>query len=100
MERKDVNLNDVSPMMREYLKTKSEYEGIILFYRLFCKIIERKFKNRVIIYVLKIALVSISAQILIMPIMLYSFNNLSFNFVISNILVSFLVSNVSLFSVS
>lgn len=34
MERKDVNINDVSPMMREYLKTKSEYEGIILFYRL------------------------------------------------------------------
>jgi len=34
MERKEVNLNDVSPMMREYLKTKSEYEGIILFYRL------------------------------------------------------------------
>ena len=30
MERKDVSLNDVSPMMREYLKTKSEYEGIIL----------------------------------------------------------------------
>ena len=68
--------------------------GIILFYRLFCKIIERKFKNRVIIYVLKIALVSISAQILIMPIMLYSFNNLSSNFVISNILVSFLVGPV------
>ena len=34
MERKDVDLKDVSPMMREYLKTKSEYEGIILFYRL------------------------------------------------------------------
>ena len=34
MERKDVNLNDVSPMMREYLKTKENYEGIILFYRL------------------------------------------------------------------
>ena len=34
MERKDVNLNDVSPMMREYLKTKSEYEDVILFYRL------------------------------------------------------------------
>lgn len=34
MERKDVKLEDVSPMMREYLKTKSEYEGIILFYRL------------------------------------------------------------------
>ena len=34
MERKEVNLNDVSPMMREYLKTKSEYEDVILFYRL------------------------------------------------------------------
>ena len=34
MERKDIKLEDVSPMMREYLKTKSEYEGIILFYRL------------------------------------------------------------------
>ncbi len=34
MERKDVNLNDVSPMMREYLRTKSEYEDVILFYRL------------------------------------------------------------------
>lgn len=34
MERKDVKLTDVSPMMREYLKTKSEYEGILLFYRL------------------------------------------------------------------
>ncbi len=34
MERKDVKLEEVSPMMREYLKTKSEYESIILFYRL------------------------------------------------------------------
>ena len=34
MERKDVKLDEVSPMMREYLKTKSEYEAIILFYRL------------------------------------------------------------------
>ena len=34
MERKEVKLDSVSPMMREYLKTKSEYEGIILFYRL------------------------------------------------------------------
>ena len=34
MERKDVNLNDVSPMMREYMKTKADYEDVILFYRL------------------------------------------------------------------
>ena len=34
MERKDIDLNDVSPMMREYMKTKAEYEDVILFYRL------------------------------------------------------------------
>ena len=34
MERKDVDINLVSPMMREYLKTKSEYEDTLLFYRL------------------------------------------------------------------
>ncbi len=34
MERKDVKLTDVSPMMKEYLKTKSENEDVILFYRL------------------------------------------------------------------
>ena len=34
MERKEININEVSPMMREYLKTKSEYEDVILFYRL------------------------------------------------------------------
>ena len=34
MERKDVKLESVSPMMREYLKTKADYEGVILFYRL------------------------------------------------------------------
>ncbi len=34
MERSNVNIDSVSPMMREYLKTKSEYENILLFYRL------------------------------------------------------------------
>src|SRR5574344_521832 len=34
MERKDVDLKKVSPMMREYLNTKSNYEDVILFYRL------------------------------------------------------------------
>ncbi len=34
MKRKDVDINSVSPMMREYLKTKSEYEEVLLFYRL------------------------------------------------------------------
>ena len=34
MERNEINLNDVSPMMREYMITKKEYEDTILFYRL------------------------------------------------------------------
>ena len=34
MERKDVDLNKTSPMMREYLNTKKDYEDVLLFYRL------------------------------------------------------------------
>jgi len=34
MERNNVDINLVSPMMKEYLKTKKEYEGTLLFYRL------------------------------------------------------------------
>ncbi len=34
MERSNVDINKVSPMMKEYLKTKSEYEDTLLFYRL------------------------------------------------------------------
>lgn len=34
MERKNIDINEVSPMMKEYLKTKSEYEDSLLFYRL------------------------------------------------------------------
>ena len=34
MERKEVNINDLSPMMREYMKTKDEYSDTLLFYRL------------------------------------------------------------------
>lgn len=65
--------------------------GIVMFYKIFSRIIERKISNKLINYLVKLALVSISAQILIIPIMLYSFNNLSLNFVISNVLVSFFV---------
>ncbi len=34
MERKNVDINKLSPMMKEYIKTKNEYEDILLFYRL------------------------------------------------------------------
>lgn len=34
MKRKEVNINDLSPMMKEYIKTKNQYEDVLLFYRL------------------------------------------------------------------
>ncbi len=34
MDRKTIDIDKLSPMMREYIKTKEEYEDIILFYRL------------------------------------------------------------------
>ena len=34
MKRSEVDVDSVSPMMKEYLKTKSEYDDTLLFYRL------------------------------------------------------------------
>ena len=34
MKRSEVDFNKLSPMMKEYIKTKNDYEDIILFYRL------------------------------------------------------------------
>ena len=34
MERKEVDVSELSPMMREYMKTKDEYPDVLLFYRL------------------------------------------------------------------
>lgn len=34
MERSSVDVTKLSPMMKEYIKTKSEYEDVLLFYRL------------------------------------------------------------------
>lgn len=34
MERSSVDTNKLSPMMKEYIKTKSNYEDVLLFYRL------------------------------------------------------------------
>ena len=34
MERKSVDFESLSPMMKEYYKTKDEYEDVLLFYRL------------------------------------------------------------------
>lgn len=34
MKLSDVNIDDLSPMMKEYVKTKNEYKDVLLFYRL------------------------------------------------------------------
>ena len=34
MTRSEVDKNKVSPMMRQYLETKKDYEDVILFYRI------------------------------------------------------------------
>ncbi len=71
--------------------------GIILFVRIFEKKIsyvlkqDKKLKFRIIKYIISTSVVSASANILIIPIVMYNTNNLSFNFVISNIIVSPLI---------
>ena len=34
MKREEVNIDELSPMMREYMKTKDKYSDVLLFYRL------------------------------------------------------------------
>ena len=34
MKLSDVDINEVSPMMKEYIKTKLDYKDVLLFYRL------------------------------------------------------------------
>ena len=34
MKLSEVNIDELSPMMREYVKTKNEYKDVLLFYRL------------------------------------------------------------------
>lgn len=76
--------------------------GIILFVREFEKIIPyiiiktRKSENKKIFYkiskyIISTLIVSISANLLIIPIVLYNTNNISFNFIISNIIISPLI---------
>lgn len=59
--------------------------GIIIFIK---RIQEKKSNNKVINYIKQMALVSIYANIIIIPIMMYHFNTVSFTFIISNIMAS------------
>lgn len=55
--------------------------GIIIFIK---RIQEKKSNSKVINYIKQMALVSIYANIIIIPIMMYHFNTVSFTFIISN----------------
>lgn len=57
--------------------------GIIIFIK---RIQEKKSNSKVINYIKQMALVSIYANIIIIPIMMYHFNTVSFTFIISNIM--------------
>lgn len=59
--------------------------GIIFFIK---RIQEKKSNSKVINYIKQMALVSIYANIIIIPIMMYHFNTVSFTFIISNIMAS------------
>lgn len=59
--------------------------GIIIFIK---RIQEKKSNSKVINYIKQMALVSIYANIIIIPIMMYHFNTVSFTFIISNIMPS------------
>jgi competence protein ComEC len=65
--------------------------GIVLLYKLFYKIVYKKLKNK---FISKSFSLSLSAQILIFPVMIYVFNNFSLNFFIANIIVSFFISYI------
>lgn len=65
--------------------------GIVLLYNLFYKILNKKLKSK---FISKSFALSLSAQILIFPVMIYVFNIFSLNFFIANIVVSFFISYI------
>ncbi len=70
------------------------YFGIILFSKNMQDILDKliKKKGKLLNYVKSIISVSVSVQIIIMPITLYNYHTISLTFFISNILTSFLIS--------
>ena len=64
--------------------------GIILFYKKISNYIDSiiKIKNKILIKIKDIIIVSVSANILLFPIILYNYNTVSLVFLVSNILVT------------
>ena len=71
--------------------------GGIIGINLFKDIINFDSKNKIIKYVISNLNLSLGVQLIIFPIILYNFNNLSLTFFISNIFVSFLVLPIIVF---
>ena len=69
--------------------------GIVLFHDFICKILNIK-KDKFSHKVINIILVSVSAQILLWPVVLYYFNTISLTFFISNIFISILIGPIIL----
>ena len=67
--------------------------GIVLFHPFLNRIFKLK-KEKIFHKIIDIIMVSISAQILIWPVVLYYFNTISFTFFISNIFISILIGPI------
>lgn len=65
--------------------------GGIIGINVFKDIVKINSKNKILNYIISNFNLSLSVQIIIFPVILYNFNNLSLTFFVSNILVSFLV---------
>ena len=67
--------------------------GIVLFHKFLLRFLECKFKinSKFIKSFLSIFLVSFSAQIMLLPIMVYCFNTVSLTFFVSNLLIYYLI---------
>ena len=62
--------------------------GILTFYKNISKIIIKNKKNKMGIYILNTIIITISANIVIIPITLFHFNTISLSFIISNLVAS------------
>lgn len=73
--------------------------GIVLFHNFLKRWIECRFKikSKFVKSFLSVFLVSFSAQILILPIMIYCFNTISLTFFVSNLMIYFLVGPILAF---
>ena len=68
--------------------------GIVVFYSFFKNLIKFKIKKLKFEKLIDVFLLSVSAQILIFPLIVFTFNTLSFTFFIANIFIYFLIGPI------